>query len=1610
MNTRARDRKAALVEKVIARVREELRGQDARLVERFARHYYEGVAPEDLIESSAENLYGAALGVWHFAKRRAPGKPKIRVFNPSYEEHGWQSTHTIVEIVNDDMPFLVDSTAAALNRLELTVHLRIHPILRVRRGAGGELVDLLDGEVGGGETRSESVLHVEVSQQSTPEALDAIEQELERVLADVRAAVEDWRPMLARLDETLEKLEASPPPVASAEIAEGRAFLEWIRDNHFTFLGYREYRLEQEGGHDFLRIVRDSGLGILRRVTAESEARHAKPLSRVVSGFARAKQLLIITKANSRATVHRPVYMDYIGIRRFDRRGNVIGEHRFLGLFTSAAYNSNPRDIPLLRRAVQTVMDRSGFPPNGHDAKALLNILETFPRDELFQTGVDELADISRGILHLEARQRIRLFVRRDKYARFFSCLVYVPRDRYSTELRQRMQGVLLNAFKGDAVDFTTQLWDAPMARVHFIVRTPSGGARSFGVEEVEARLVEAARTWVDDLRDALIERWGEAGGNALVHRYRVGFPAGYRDAFSARTAVSDIERIEALEGEDAIAINLYHRVEAADGLMYFKIFHPRQPVPLSDILPILENMGLRVINESSYDVSPEGFEGGIWVHDFTLASRRGDELDVAQVRSRFEDAFLKVWQGEAENDGFNQLVIGADLGWREVAVVRAYAKYRRQAEVAFSQRYVEEAVAANPQVARLLIDLFLARFDPARRRGADERLRALRQTIEEALDAVENLDEDRILRSFLNLVEATLRTSYFQIAPEGGPKPYLAFKLDSRALAELPEPRPMAEIFVYSPRVEGVHLRGGKVARGGIRWSDRREDFRTEVLGLMKAQMVKNAVIVPVGAKGGFVVKRPPVDGGREALMEEGIACYKTFISGLLDLTDNLVGAKVKPPPEVVRYDGDDPYLVVAADKGTATFSDIANEVARSYGFWLGDAFASGGSAGYDHKEIGITARGVWESVKRHFRELGVDIQTTDFTVVGIGGMSGDVFGNGMLLSRHIKLVGAVSHLHIFVDPDPDPATSYEERKRLFTLPRVSWNDYNPALISKGGGVFDRKAKAVKVTPEMGKLLGLKQDQVTPNELIKALLLAPVDLLWNGGIGTYVKAHDERHAEVGDRANDALRVDARDLQCRLVGEGGNLGFTQRGRIEYALNSGRINTDAIDNSAGVDCSDHEVNIKILVDDVVASGDMTRKRRDNLLQEMTAEVAELVLRDNYQQTQAITVADAQGPALIEAQGRLMRSLERGGHLDRALECLPDDETIAERQTAGQGLTRPEIAVLLAYAKTGIYDALLHSDLPEDPYLRGDLVRYFPGPLHKRFRERIARHRLEREIIATVVTNSMVNRVGTTFVHQLVEETALGASDIARAYAAARDAFALREVWAAIEALDTKVPTAVQTAMLLGVGRLVERATLWFLRNEAHPLDIAAAVESYKDGITSLSRKLEKVVSEGPRAGMEQTAAGFVEDGVPNDTARRVASLEPLAAALDIIQTARRTGLGVEEVGRIYFEVGARLGLDWLRVSAARLSAETPWQRLAVAALIDDVFLQQRRLAAGVIQANGGAAVGRAVGNWIATNRAAVERSDQLFADLRAAGSLDLAMLTVASRQIRILAQG
>ncbi|MEU6918913.1 NAD-glutamate dehydrogenase [Streptomyces olindensis] len=1596
----------------------------------FLQRYYLHTAPEDLTDRDPVDVFGAAVSHYRLAENRPQGTANVRVHTPTVEENGWTCSHSVVEVVTDDMPFLVDSVTNELTRQGRGIHVVIHPQFVVRRDVTGKLIEVLPTPATGAgglphDAHVESWIHVEIDRETDRADLKQITADLLRVLSDAREAVEDWgkmRDAAIRLAEGLPD-ESIPGDLPGPQVEEARELLRWLADDHFTFLGYREYQLRDD---DSLAAVPGTGLGILRADPhhSDQESHPVSPSFERLPADARAKarehKLLVLTKANSRATVHRPSYLDYIGVKKFDAEGNVVGERRFLGLFSSAAYTESVRRVPVIRRKVEEVLEQAGFSPNSHDGRDLLQILETYPRDELFQTPVDELRSIVTSVLYLQERRRLRLYLRQDEYGRYYSALVYLPRDRYTTAVRLRIIEILKEELGGISVDFTAWNTESILSRLHFVVRVPQGTElpelSDSDKERIEARLVEAARSWEDAFADALNAELGEERAAELMRRYAHAFPEGYKADHNPRAAVADLVHLEQLNAEEGkdFALSLYEPVGAAPEERRFKIYRTGDAISLSAVLPVLNRLGVEVVDERPYELRCSD-RSVAWIYDFGLRMPRAKSGGVDYLgddaRERFQDAFAATWTGQAENDGFNALVLSAGLSWRQAMVLRAYAKYLRQAASTFSQDYMEDTLRNNVHTTRLLVSLFEARMSPDRQRAGHEIVDALLEEVDAALDQVASLDEDRILRSFLTVIKATLRTNFFQEAAGGRPHEYVSMKFDPQAIPDLPAPRPAFEIWVYSPRVEGVHLRFGKVARGGLRWSDRREDFRTEILGLVKAQMVKNTVIVPVGAKGGFVAKQlpdPAVD--RDAWMAEGIRSYKTFISALLDITDNMVAGEVVPPADVVRHDEDDTYLVVAADKGTATFSDIANEVAEKYNFWLGDAFASGGSAGYDHKGMGITARGAWESVKRHFRDMGVDTQTEDFTVVGIGDMSGDVFGNGMLLSEHIRLVAAFDHRHIFIDPNPDAATSYAERRRLFELPRSSWEDYNTELLSAGGGIFPRTAKAIPVGAHIREALGIeaKVTKLTPADLMKAILQAPVDLLWNGGIGTYVKSSAESNADVGDKANDAIRVDGKDLRVKVVGEGGNLGLTQLGRIEFALHGGRINTDAIDNSAGVDTSDHEVNIKILLNGLVTDGDMTVKQRNKLLAEMTDEVGRLVLRNNYAQNTAIANALAQSKDMLHAQQRFMKHLVREGHLDRALEFLPTDRQIRERLAQGQGLTGPETAVLLAYTKITVAEELLHTSLPDDPYLKGLLHAYFPTELREQFPDRLDGHPLRREITTTVLVNDTVNTGGTTYLHRLREETGASLEEIVRAQTAARAIFRQSPVWDGVEALDNRAEAEVQTRIRLHSRRLVERGTRWLLNNRPQPLQLAETVDFFADRVEQVWGQLPKLLRGADLEWYQKIYDELTAAGVPDELATRVAGFSSAFPTLDIVSIADRMGREPLDVAEVYYDLADRLRITQLMDRIIELPRADRWQSMARAAIREDLYAAHAALTADVLAVgNGTSTPEQRYKAWEQKNAAILGRARTTLEEIQSSDAFDLANLSVAMRTMRTL---
>lgn len=1577
----------------------------------FADQFFGIISLDELTQRRLSDLAGCTLSAWRLMQRFEPAQPQVRVYNPDYERHGWQSTHSVVEVLHQDLPFLVDSVRTELNRRGYSIHTLQTAVLSVRRGPGGELLEVMPKNTQGEGIAQESLMYLEINRCATAAGLAGLATALLEVLGEVRATVADFEPMKARVHDMLALVDNSAWPVEGAEKAEVKIFLEWLVDNNFTFLGYEEFEVREDAQGAHLVYDEQSFLGLPRLLRAGLSAEDLRIEDFAVK-YLREPLLLSFAKAAQPSRVHRPAYPDYVSIRQIDAEGRVIKECRFMGLYTSAVYATTVQQIPYVRSKVAEIERRSGFDMRAHLGKELAQVVEVLPRDDLFQTPVDELFNTVMSIVQIQERAKIRVFLRKDPYGRFYYCLAYVPRDVYSTEVRQKIQQVLMDRLKASDCEFWTFFSESVLARVQLILRVDPANRQDIDPQQLEREVVQACRSWQDDYHALTIENFGEAQGTNLLAEFPKGFPAGYRERFAAHSAVVDMQHLQALSDARPLVMSFYQPLaQGGERQLHCKLYHADVPLALSDVLPILENLGLRVLGEFPYRLrNRNGRE--FWIHDFAFTYAEGLKLDLQQLNDTLQDAFVHIVNGEAENDAFNRLVLTAGLPWRDVALLRAYARYLKQIRLGFDLGYIAAALNNHTDIARELTRLFKTRFYLARKLTGDDlddKQQRLEQAILTALDDVQVLNEDRILRRYLDLIKATQRTNFYQPDANGQPKRYFSFKFNPALIPELPRPVPKFEIFVYSPRVEGVHLRFGNVARGGLRWSDREEDYRTEVLGLVKAQQVKNSVIVPLGAKGGFIPRRLPQGGSRDEVQNEAIACYRIFISGLLDITDNLKEGEVVPPANVVRHDSDDPYLVVAADKGTATFSDIANGIAISYGFWLGDAFASGGSAGYDHKGMGITARGAWVGVQRHFRERGIDVQKDNISVIGIGDMAGDVFGNGLLMSDKLQLVAAFNHLHIFIDPNPDAATSFAERQRLFNLPRSAWSDYDASLISAGGGIFQRSAKSIAISPEMKARFDIKADRLTPTELLHALLKAPVDLLWNGGIGTYVKSSEESHADVGDKANDALRVNGDELRCKVVGEGGNLGMTQLGRVEFGLNGGATNTDFIDNAGGVDCSDHEVNIKILLNEAVAAGDLTEKQRNELLGSMTDEVAHLVLGNNYKQTQALSIAARRANDRLAEYKRLITDLESRGKLDRAIEFLPNEEQLAERAAAGQGLTRAELCVLISYSKIDLKETLLNSRVPDDDYLTRDMETAFPPSLVAKYGPAMRRHRLKREIVSTQIANDLVNHMGITFVQRLKESTGMSAADVAGAYVVVRDIFHLPHWFRQIEALDYQVPADIQLSLMEELMRLGRRATRWFLRNRRSDQDAGRDVAHFGPHITALGLKLNELLQGPTQRQWETRYQAYVEAGVPELLARMVAGTTYLYNLLPIIEASDLTGQSAASVAKAFFASGSALDLNWYLQQISSLPVQSNWQALAREAFRDDLDLQQRAITISVLQLQDAPEdVDARVSLWLEQHRVHVERWRAILEDLRAATGSDYAMYAVANRELADLA--
>ncbi len=1560
---------------------------------RLVKHYYARVPFEDISHRSAKDLSSAAMSHWNMATKRKPEKSLVRVYNPTSKHHGWESPNTIVEITTTDKPFLVRSVSLAITNLGFSISEFIHPIFSVSRKKNGQMEGLVSNS--SKNAISESFMQLHIDRHYDEDSFKQLEQVITEAINNVNLVCDDWEPMKAASLNAMDRLRASNPN--KFDIAEAADFIKWLQRYYFTFTGYCELKTSGKTA----RVTETYGI-----------FKTEKPLATLNQYInkdellkARKSDVLTITKSLQKAPVMLPVHMDLITFKRIDSNGRESGRCVIAGFFTSRVAGAELDSIPLLRHKSFNIIAKANISPGAHDGKLLLSTLESLPKDLLLQTDDTTIYDICRGIMKLEHHPQVKVFGIHGHYNRFASCMVYVPRDLYSRELRQRIQQILQTELKSDTIDFNaTFSSESALAVMHFFLSIPEPQKKPADFSDIESLIIDVAQNWDENLREVLFAELDQQQASSIALNLLRGITDNYKDKHTVTDAARDLALLSKLSNEP-LDVLLYRAEEQPDNEVSFSMYHQHIDVPLSKTIHILENMGFQVDSEDPFSVTTD--DSKLHIREFKLRSSNGKPVQVEDIADDFRAAFLNVWNGDIEDDGMNQLVMAAGLDWRQTTIMRSYARYLLQIKIPYSFEYLTTCLINNPDLVVNLATQFENRFDPSLRannksKNKSNKTDKLQKEFAGLLDNVVSLDEDRILATLQSAINATVRTNYFKA------RTYLSIKLLPSKVDGMPLPCPAFEIFVCSPKFEATHLRGGKVARGGLRWSDRREDFRTEVLGLMKAQMVKNSVIVPVGSKGGFVVKQPPLGGTRDELMAEVISCYQNFLRGLLDITDNYIAGKVVSPKDVVRHDEQDPYLVVAADKGTATFSDIANGISDEYGFWLGDAFASGGSVGYDHKGMGITAKGAWESVKRHFREMEHDTQQQEFTVVGIGDMGGDVFGNGMLLSNKIKLLAAFNHLHIFLDPDPDPAKSFKERQRLFNLERSTWEDYSSKLISKGGGIFSRSSKSIKLSPQVQEMIGVKAKAMTPNELIHMLLKAEVDLLWNGGIGTYIKASTETHADAQDKANDALRVDAKALGCRVVGEGGNLGVTQLGRIEFAAGGGKIYTDAIDNSAGVDCSDHEVNIKILVDSLVNSKKLPASKRTRLLADMTNNVSELVLRDNYQQTQCISITLSQAPMWLDEHSRFISALESEEKLNRDIEFLPGTEEIAERMVKGHGLTAPEIAVLVAYSKMDIYQRLMDSSLADDPFFDDELLSYFPPQLSKNYPDAILSHQLRKEIIATQVTNSFVNRLGPTYLRRLRDELGANTSEIATAFVAVRYLFNLRDLWSEIENLDNKVSNATQTEMMLLVTGWVERGVHWLVKNRrSHhgPQDI---INKFGDSINELRSLIPDSLAKPNKTSYHSRRKYFTSAGAPAKLAADVASVVPLSSSFDILDIHNTSTSDLKLITALYFHLGDFLELQWLREQIGLLDVDSHWHILAKSALRLDIHYRQRHLCAEILESAGKRkSPDEIVNAWAESSDERLSLYRQRLKEIMASSHVDYAMLSLAVNEVQKL---
>jgi glutamate dehydrogenase len=1602
--------KLQIIDEITKRIHQNVNNDIAPVISKFVNKFLSTVAFDDLEEHRLLDLYGAILSFWNYIYQRNPNQVKIRIYNPEFEKYGWESKHTIVEVLYEDIPFLVDSIIMAINKMGLYSHLIIHSgDMKFIRDNENRIVDVLDysDKVNGSKTFREAPIFIEINKQTDLNIISELKKTILETIHDVSSAVQDWSLMNKQVDSSIQNLKSVHKKSTDDEILESAEFLEWLLQDHFTLLGIRNSIFSQKNYSDKDRKT-NNNFGVLKSKKGKDISDDILyGMDRVQEKLDRSNQPIIISKTNTISNIHRSTYMDYIAIKIYDDKGNVIGQRKIVGLFTSTVYFSNPMMIPLIRNKIGNIFIKSKRRPDSHAGKILRNILDSLPRDDLFQGSEDALLGLAKNISYFQERKKIKFLVRSDPFEKYVSCFVFVPREKFNTSIRETFQSILSKSFNANDIQYSMYFSDSILTRINFIIRVDDCEKLNIDIKKIEKKLIDASREWTDVLYVNLLEHFSEERGNRLYNIYEKAFPLSYQEDHSATDAVYDIVHMSKLCPGNSLELNLYKPVDDFSGMIKFKIFHLNNTIPLSEVVPILENMGLRVIFERPHKIIRND-KSIVWLSDFGLEPQKECKMNLLAMKEMFQECFHRVWCCKVENDKFNNLILNPVLNSHEISMLRAYSKYLQQTRFTFSQQYIEQVVSLYPLIISKIMKLFHIRFDPNIERN-DSEVQKLHDNIVVDLDAVSNIDEDRILRRYLELIMVTLRTNFYQRTEKGDYKECISFKINAKELSDLPLPKPMYEIFVYSPKFEGIHLRSSKVARGGIRWSDRKEDFRTEILGLMKAQVVKNSVIVPSGAKGGFVLKKPSTNSTKEEISSEGLECYKYFISALLDITDNKEKNVIISPKNVISYDNQDPYLVVAADKGTATFSDIANQISQDYKFWLGDAFASGGSTGYDHKKMGITARGAWESVKRHFRDLGINIQKSSFTVVGIGDMSGDVFGNGMLLSKKIKLIAAFNHLHIFIDPSPDPEVSYLERKRLFETPGSTWEDYNRSLISSGGGVYNRSDKFITLSPEAKKILDIDDLRLSTNDLIKKVLQAPIDLLWNGGIGTYVKSSKENNASVDDKSNDGTRINANQLRCKIIGEGGNLGLTQLARVEYNLAGGLVYTDFIDNSAGVDCSDHEVNIKILLNDIIMSGDMTLKQRNILLKSMTEEISKLVLKNNSKQTQVISLISQHAYLNLDLHMRYINDLENSKKINRQVENLPSNDVLQERKQEGKGLTAPGISVLLACSKNLLSEDILNSELSDDKFCAKILLDFFPTPIRKLYSKFVFSHSLRKEIISTRLSNTIVNEVGFTFIHRLKDETGSTPSEISKAYLVAREIFNCEIIRRKIDELDNIISPEIQNEILMQLIRLMRRATRWILRNHRENFQINDLITLYTAKISESIELFAGVLQGYDLESYNTKLAHYTNLKLPEDMASYFSMSRALHSSLDCVDAAINFDLPVKDVVKIYFELGDAIELSWIRSKIISSKVHNSWDALTREALRDDLDWQQKRLVVAILSKSIKTNANYSITDWKKEYSSLVKRWEQIVREVKEQPKTDFTIFFVAIRELLDLTQ-